>query len=808
MPLYPSMKQGFTFGRRQTQPASRPIMVTLETDKEEEDGGGQTSANDTRLSSPSTPRRSRSPRFDSTLLSPPPHTWKSRPRTRHRSSRSQSAPPERKVRKEVVEEAEEAEEAAEEPPVELEPLDFVRPTPRRSLTAFPSIPSTRGGELIRPPPPLLRPTTFWRKTRRSGVSGPSYSPSSHLIRRSTFIAAGLAFDSPVHDLSALCVESRQKRDVGEEAPCSTSSTELKAHKTWDINYRRQVDIPQSSISNSPPSPSAVVSLAPTVVNVQPPSPTTPASPPIVQISVVPQTPNSTTSIISQSLPANATSSSPTGIISISALPPLDPTAIPSHATYPKKNMSSQQKFKMIYLVPVFVLLGILWGSLAAWLAYGCLTRRPKVQDDVLIGGPRYVPAPTDVEGRASLHQDEMQEVAFTWPELKKVARKSDEDEDDGYEDEDDPFLLPPSPTKTRAARAKSSRSTVTTHSNATCATETDNEGMKDVPWESLRHKSIKRGILAEVHKEGNRIDSLRPAGTVRNTGTGVRKTVERRVSRHGRTDSDHLIGDINHLLAGSDPNNSRPSSHRADSAITTVSLVSTKTTGDRTQWKPGAGFRIVAESPLSSRGPTPAPPEDPAPFGMSWTTPAPADRYTPAPVRHDSRSHSRTTSPVKNSVGPLTPARPHVAVLPQSPPQITSPLLENSLCFTPIPTQRALVSPVTTPTRQPGTSRKLRSPKQQPLPFPTPGDGGINSPRPDMYRGRLVKSPPKAQRPPMTSKSSSSSTTYTRDAQGRAVQAAIRKVEDIVERSWGTRDPGDKDARTLSPIGFGRANRA
>jgi hypothetical protein len=40
------------------------------------------------------------------------------------------------------------------------------------------------------------------------VSGSNYSPSSHLIRRSTFIAAGLALDSPVADLSAFGVEAR------------------------------------------------------------------------------------------------------------------------------------------------------------------------------------------------------------------------------------------------------------------------------------------------------------------------------------------------------------------------------------------------------------------------------------------------------------------------------------------------------------------------------------------------------------------------------------------------------------------------
>ncbi|KAI0703409.1 hypothetical protein BC835DRAFT_1022764 [Cytidiella melzeri] len=63
-------------------------------------------------------------------------------------------------------------------------------------------------DLVFPPPPLFRPRTFWKNTKRSGVTGASYSPSSYLIRRSTFIAAGLSLDQPVADLSAFAVESR------------------------------------------------------------------------------------------------------------------------------------------------------------------------------------------------------------------------------------------------------------------------------------------------------------------------------------------------------------------------------------------------------------------------------------------------------------------------------------------------------------------------------------------------------------------------------------------------------------------------
>ncbi|KAJ3831323.1 hypothetical protein F5878DRAFT_636322 [Lentinula raphanica] len=75
---------------------------------------------------------------------------------------------------------------------------------------------SRNGDILRPPPPLHRPTTFWRRTPRSGVTASSYSPSSHLIRRSTFVAAGLPFEKPMADISALGVESRIKAQFDED----------------------------------------------------------------------------------------------------------------------------------------------------------------------------------------------------------------------------------------------------------------------------------------------------------------------------------------------------------------------------------------------------------------------------------------------------------------------------------------------------------------------------------------------------------------------------------------------------------------
>ncbi|KAI4519167.1 hypothetical protein K525DRAFT_258748 [Schizophyllum commune Loenen D] len=74
---------------------------------------------------------------------------------------------------------------------------------RRSLT------TPCAGELVRPEPPLLRPSPFWRHTPRSGVTPLSYSPASALVRRSAFVAAGLDLAPGTKgDLRALCVDAR------------------------------------------------------------------------------------------------------------------------------------------------------------------------------------------------------------------------------------------------------------------------------------------------------------------------------------------------------------------------------------------------------------------------------------------------------------------------------------------------------------------------------------------------------------------------------------------------------------------------
>ncbi|KAG7440938.1 uncharacterized protein BT62DRAFT_923655 [Guyanagaster necrorhizus] len=135
------------------------------------------------------------------------------PNTRHRPTRSRSAPPFK-----TTFQLENDSPANSPSSTGSTTPQFTRHRTKRSMTTWNTPTSAtrtwsfgyghNKNELLKPPPPLHRPTTFWRHTPRSGVTSSSYSPSTHLIRRSTFIAAGLKFDKPVCDLSALGVESR------------------------------------------------------------------------------------------------------------------------------------------------------------------------------------------------------------------------------------------------------------------------------------------------------------------------------------------------------------------------------------------------------------------------------------------------------------------------------------------------------------------------------------------------------------------------------------------------------------------------
>lgn len=67
-----------------------------------------------------------------------------------------------------------------------------RPSPFRSRTLDDAF---LGASMIQPPTPsLLRPKSFWKNHPRSALTSLAYSPCSQVVRRSTFVAAGMNID--------------------------------------------------------------------------------------------------------------------------------------------------------------------------------------------------------------------------------------------------------------------------------------------------------------------------------------------------------------------------------------------------------------------------------------------------------------------------------------------------------------------------------------------------------------------------------------------------------------------------------------
>ncbi|KAF5346900.1 hypothetical protein D9756_010612 [Leucocoprinus leucothites] len=377
-------------------------------------------------------RRVSRPEYDSSFLSPPINTWKAprespqqqqqqqRPQQRrHRSQRSQSAPPGPERRQRRLETVLEVSEFDSE---SLSPLALRQPNSPRSPLLLPkarsasssfgtTIGTTRGGELLPPPPPLLRPTTFWRKTRRSGVTGASYSPSSHLIRRSTYIAAGLQFDAPIHDLSALCVESRSSSPP---LPPSTPmmmmmisqlfiplfilvylSSTLVALPVLVYNPSRRQNnppIPPPSIPTSttfnywwPYPPAGVTTTTtPSATQVVAPAPTTADHNPITLVLPLPPSPSPSTSfdptLTSSSSPTTTGDDETSSTSTSSTTPTPSPTTslTNSNSNTLTGSSSEHKKLNPLYiLIPLTSFVGVVCLLLVGWLLWGCCTRRPK-----------------------------------------------------------------------------------------------------------------------------------------------------------------------------------------------------------------------------------------------------------------------------------------------------------------------------------------------------------------------------------------------------------------------------------------------
>jgi len=230
---FPAQKSVFRVGR----PVSRSNTDTLESDIDSEAGTpGLSSSSDSSISrSPSTsslqsPTTLQSPG----LLAPPVNTWKSRSRSqtrrsRHRVTRSQSAPPGR-----ISSSIEDRQREVDHP---LVSAGTVWPIPRRSVTSFSLGSSTRGGELIRPPPPLCKLYSFSPLYPIRYIFSP-FSPFFHFIDNTHLVPS-----SPNH-LLAQDQEIRRNRCI--LLPVFPPNSPLHLHRSR-AHLRRPHTRPQRSL---------------------------------------------------------------------------------------------------------------------------------------------------------------------------------------------------------------------------------------------------------------------------------------------------------------------------------------------------------------------------------------------------------------------------------------------------------------------------------------------------------------------------------------------------------------------------------
>ena len=535
-----------------------------------------------------------------------------------------------------------------------------------------------------------------------------------------------------------------------------------------------------------------------------------------------------------------------------------------------------------------------------------MTRKPRVHKDdgALLIGPRYIGIDEperqdhDIEQRGEPTRMKNLPGAihasphFRWPSFNEkpgfdpVRGFHIPDE---YLKDDDPFLVPPLATHPNGninARTNSTRATRTSKSTRTPKStrpttagpsrkdfssptsdttslallelyESDEEEemrrkAHEIPWESLRHKSIKRGIIEQVKKEGKWMDSIR--GLAGSTLHGFRPEaiIE---EGNGLLDADDSMEVDSYVgrrrgysIPDTDPFADSPTrthsiSPKKRPVANSRRTDSTTTTFPASMEPHGVGFQIIPESAATT--PNPSPRRD-----FAWLKKYDASNAherlirlpTPMPEsRKQSQSPSRyqsgqNTSPVKRTSNDSLHISqlPRRDILPRSPAQIMSPPLHSQICFTPILASPARVHPQSSrdyhprprvsvslsPTKPLMVSsaskgkRKVQSPHNlHRLPKPPSSANtvvpDVRSSQPEVSRGRMLQRHDTSA----THNNMKQVASHSKGSSGNVAVAEIRpdvledpmkKVERIMASSWSARDLGQGGMRSLSPTGFGR----
>ncbi|PFH47535.1 hypothetical protein AMATHDRAFT_50239 [Amanita thiersii Skay4041] len=544
-----------------------------------------------------------------------------------------------------------------------------------------------------------------------------------------------------------------------------------------------------------------------------------------------------------------------------------------------KPLNDQGNSKLIYiLVPILGVVGAILGGVIAWMLCGCYIRRRdrrrydkfsrsrwsdgdsekgwgivrerkwtgnfwvcggSAKMDEVIPGPRYV----------GVDENKGEEGACDGRRLCDEEIYGGDNGRDGMscdkhgDDDRDPFLLSrgealvhtvgkPALKRQQSCASDSSKLSIALLGHYESDADDNDDDLdpstpeEDVPWEKLRHKSIKLAMLAKVDEEKKWTDSIR----------SMRAAVLLRMSSMGgRSDSGDDVGDTPE----------KPSSDcmmDRSSASRSRSMTGTAACGEE------PGFRILPESPPSQNDLVSSL------LGKGWSltsfpffsTENPEDRYTPPPARltrmrsgmkSPEMSYSPSPSPRRQRGVPLGPAAGWTrrsstvmtksdvpqAIL-QSPRQVTmTPKMESELFFTPLLGGSPVMSGgVALGERarkkerekgggkpEKGVSNKLFSPQARArshLPFLRHVDcdddgsdlGASSSPSIDVnaYRGRLMKKTPYLVKSPAMLSSGGlledeeegekEGTVFTKTYRVRT-ETALKRVGEIVQNGWSER---------------------
>ena len=553
------------------------------------------------------------------------------------------------------------------------------------------------------------------------------------------------------EADVLYSESRARRDAPPSVPTST------------INWWPY-----------PPWGQSAVSLTSSVTTTASVSPS-----PVAVLSASPPASTTTTSSLEATSSSSSSPAPSSTVISVIATPPAT-----SLLSRPEVNATAHSSFNILYLIPVFIAVGLLLGALSGLLGYRWYLRRlARKRCDSggrwkgsFISGPPYIPM-RDLSHNAGGTEEPSSNLvgspskytrhgarfatrawlsSVTGAGSRRVSTRS---------------TVPPSSEDTIGAAASShSRPTTTSHTLARSRGNTFSPTSPSDAETSLRgytrNTSIRRNLLERMQRGSDRS----PRGVTRDPSRRTTQTYLSTASAYSGTHADDSLSPS--AAPSSPPNN--------------------------TEWEPGSGFRIIVEGNTTPRPPTvtttatdrssasasvsglpgrmsawdsgealrQAVNTHPGERWLAWTrswvsNPPPSgeeeDRFTTVPARRGN-SHPKGAE-----------------VLLRSPPQVTSSPLQSTLTFSPQPEL---------PPHAVTTNGKKNNKRQAPQPQPQANHA--------------------------TARETSSASSIVPEGGGHGTPAmryaarhtALSRVEEILAHSYSSRDLIPPD----SPNAFGAAS--